>query len=138
MSERTIRPELCVGAIVVADDRLLLIRRGRAPAAGQWSVPGGRVEVGETVGEAVLRELAEETGIEGVCGELIGWVERIGDDHHHVILDFRVTLLADQEPVAGDDATEVAWVPLHEVAGQRLVDGLAEFLYQYGVIETIA
>src|SRR5205814_5606952 len=107
------RPEVCVGAVVVDDEnRLLLIRRGHGPAQGEWSVPGGRVEAGELLAEAVVRELAEETGLEGVCGELIGWVERVGDGHHFVILDFGVTLLdPEAEPVAGDDAAEAAWVP---------------------------
>ena len=130
-------PSVAVGAIVVVGERLLLVRRGRQPASGRWSVPGGRVEGGETLAEAVVRELAEETGLEGVCGELVGWVERIDDDHHFVILDFAVTLLDDREPVAGDDAAEVAWVPLGDVAEQALVDGLAEFLHQHGVIGTI-
>lgn len=132
------RPEVCVGAVVVLDDHLLLVRRGHGPAAGDWSVPGGRVEPGETLAEAVVRELAEETGLEGVCGELVGWVERIDADHHYVILDFRVTVLDGREPVAGDDAAEAAWVPLGEVAQQRLVPGLAEFLYEHGVIDTVA
>ena len=132
------RPEVCVGAVVVEDGRLLLIRRGHGPAQGEWSVPGGRVEAGELLAEAVVRELAEETGLEGVCGELIGWVERLGGDHHFVILDFAVTLLEPEaEPVAGDDAEEAAWVPLHEVADFQLVEGLAEFLHDNAIIETI-
>ncbi|HVF75758.1 MAG TPA: NUDIX domain-containing protein [Acidimicrobiales bacterium] len=131
------RPEVCVGAVAVDNDCLLLVRRGRGPAAGEWSVPGGRVEGGETLVEAVVRELLEETSVEGVCGELVGWVERIGDDYHHVILDFRVDVLADQDPVAGDDAAEAAWVPLPEVAELRLVDGLAEFLHEHGILDVI-
>jgi 8-oxo-dGTP diphosphatase len=132
------KPEVCVGAVVVEDGRLLLIRRGRGPAQGEWSVPGGRVEAGELLAEAVVRELAEETGLEGVCGELIGWVERLGEDHHFVILDFAVTLLdPEADPVAGDDAQEAAWVPLHEVADFQLVEGLAEFLHDNAIIETI-
>src|SRR3954451_6828376 len=114
------RPEVCVGAIAVDGDRMLLGARGRGPAAGEWSVPGGRVEEGETLAEAVVRELAEETGIEAVCDEFVGWVERIGEDYHFVILDFHVTVLEPAEPVAGDDAAEAAWVPLHEVTALRL------------------
>jgi mutator protein MutT len=133
----TPKPEVCVGAIVVDDERLLLVRRGHGPAAGEWSVPGGRVEPGETVQEAVVREVLEETGLEGVCGELIGWVERIGEDHHFVILDFEVTLLEARDPTAGDDAAEARWVPLWDVAEMALVDGLAEFLHDHDILTTI-
>lgn len=134
----TDRPQVCVGAVAVDDGRLLLVRRGNAPGAGSWSVPAGRVEAGETLGEAVVRELAEETGLEGLCGPLLGWVEIITDDHHHVILDFVVEILEPGDPVAGDDAVEVAWVPLEDVAEMPdLVDGLAEFLHEHGVLDTI-
>lgn len=131
-------PQVCVGAVAVDAGRLLLVRRGRGPAAGQWSVPGGRVGPGETLAEAVVRELAEETGIEGVCGSLIDWVERIDDDHHFVILDFAVEVLEGTDPVAGDDAAEAAWVPLGEVAELQLVEGLAEFLHVHGILDVIA
>jgi mutator protein MutT len=130
----TSRPEICVGAVAVHDGRLLLVRRGHGPAAGEWSVPGGRVEAGETIAEAVVRELSEETGLEGVCDRFVGWVERIDADHHFVILDFIVTVLDATSPVAGDDAAEVAWVPLGEVGEYRLVEGLAEFLHDHGVV----
>ena len=134
------RPEVCVGAVAVVDDRILLIRRGHGPAAGEWSVPGGRVEGGETLAEAVVREVAEETGLEAVCDDLIGWVERIGGDHHFVIFDFFVTVLddPDTQPQAGADAAEAAWVPLDEVAHLRLADGLAEFLHEHGIVPVIA
>jgi 8-oxo-dGTP diphosphatase len=132
------RPELCVGAIAVLDGDLLLVRRGQGPAAGEWSVPGGRVEGGELLAEAVVREVEEETGLECVCGALVGWVERLDDDHHFVILDFEVTVLDDSPPRAGDDAAEAAWVPLPEVTERRLVDGLAEFLHQHGYLDVIA
>jgi mutator protein MutT len=130
------RPIVAVGAVVVDHDRLLLVRRGRSPAAGSWSVPGGRVEAGETLAEAVTRELREETGLEGVCGPMLGWVERFDEDEHFVILDFEVTLVGDDQPVAGDDAAEAEWVELHAVAERALVDGLAEFLHDHGIIAT--
>jgi 8-oxo-dGTP diphosphatase len=129
--------QLCVGAVAVLDGNLLLVQRRNEPGAGEWSVPGGRVEPGETLAEAVVRELAEETGLEGVCGSLVGWVERIGPDHHFVILDFAVTLLGDEEPRPGDDALDARWVPLDEVADWLLVDGLAEFLHDHGILRTI-
>jgi 8-oxo-dGTP diphosphatase len=130
-------PELCVGAVAVHDGRLLLVRRGRPPSVGRWSVPGGRVEAGELLAEAVARELFEETALTGVCGPLVGWVERFSGDRHFVVLDFEVTVLDDRGAVAGDDAAEVRWVPLADVAGYDLVDGLAEFLHEHGVIGTI-
>jgi ADP-ribose pyrophosphatase YjhB (NUDIX family) len=122
--------------VAVVDDSLLLIRRGRGPAQGTWSVPGGRVEAGETLAEAVVRELFEETGLAGVCDGMLGWVERIGPDHHFVILDFLVTVLDDAPPVAGDDAAEARWVPLAEVADLDLSEGLAEFLHDHGILST--
>lgn len=131
------RPELCVSAVVIDDERLLLIRRGHGPAAGTWSVPGGRVERGETVAEAVVRELREETSLDGLCGQMIGWVERIDEEHHAVILDFRVDLLAHDDPVASSDAAEAAWVPLTEVAALRLAPGLAQFLSDHRIIDTL-
>lgn len=132
------RPELCVGAVAVQDDSLLLIRRGHGPAAGMWAVPGGRVEAGETLAEAVVREVAEETGLEAMCDALIGWVERIQGDRHLVILDFAVTVLDPHQPIAGDDAAEAAWVPLSSVPGLDLVEGMAEFLHEHGIIATLA
>jgi 8-oxo-dGTP diphosphatase len=130
-------PCVCVGAVAIDDGRLLLVRRVNEPGLGSWSVPGGRVEPGETVQEAVVRELAEETGVEGVVMGLIGVAERIGVDHHYVILDYAVEVLAPAPPEAGSDAADARWVPLADVAEMDLVEGLAEFLHEHGVIETI-
>jgi 8-oxo-dGTP diphosphatase len=137
----TVRPELSVGAVVVHDGSLLLVRRGHGPAAGQWSVPGGRVEWGEVLAEAVVREVLEETGLECVCGEMLGWVEIIQTDHHadpvhFVVLDFVATVLEHGEPVAGDDAAEVRWVPVADVLDLDLVEGIAEFLHEHGILDT--
>lgn len=138
MTSSTPAPEVCVGAVAVDADRLLLVRRGHGPAAGCWSIPGGRVEAGEALAEAVVREVAEETGLEAVCDAFLGWVERIGDGRHHVIMDFSVTLLDAAEPTAGSDASEAAWVPLSEVAELRLAEGLAEFLHDQGILRVYA
>ena len=131
------RPEVCIGAIAIDEDDLLLIRRGRGVGAGFWSVPGGRVEEGETLAEAVVRELHEETGIEGVCGQLVGVEEVLSEGFHFVILDYAVSVLERVEPVAGDDAAEAAWVPLSDVAELPLTEGLAEFLHDHGILRTI-
>jgi ADP-ribose pyrophosphatase YjhB (NUDIX family) len=137
MTADRVAPVVCVGAVALHDDRLLMVRRARPPGRGLWSVPGGRVEPGETLAQAVVRELEEETALEGVCGALVGWVERIDPDHHFVILDFSVEVL-DPSPVrAGDDADEAEWVPVTDVATRPLVGGLAAFLHHHGVIPTI-
>jgi 8-oxo-dGTP diphosphatase len=101
---------------------------------GKWSVPGGRVEAGEGIADAVARELREETGIAGVCGALLGWVELIAEDHHFVVLDFLVDVAEATEPVAGDDAAAAAWVPLDRVRDLPLVHGLGDFLHHHGVL----
>jgi 8-oxo-dGTP diphosphatase len=129
-----VTPEVAVGAVCTHLEALLLVRRGRGAAAGDWSVPGGRVEWGETLHEAVVRETYEETGLEVVVDGFLGWVERIHDPYHYVILDFAVSALDPrQPPVAGDDAAEVAWVPFAEVSDLQLVGGLYEFLRDVGV-----
>jgi 8-oxo-dGTP diphosphatase len=128
------RPELCVGALARRGDELLLVRRGTDPGRGLWSLPGGRVETGETLADAVVRELREETGVEGTCGAFVGWVERIGVDFHFVILDFEVEVAGD--PIAGGDADEARWVAISSLDDHVvLVDGLADFLRDRGVIE---
>jgi len=137
-SPPALRAEVCVGAITVYDDELLLIQRDTEPGRGEWSVPGGRVEGGELLAEAVVREVREEAGVEVVCGPLVGVVERIDHDRHFVILDFSATVLDPTEAVAGDDAAAARWVPLADVAELPLVEGLAEFLHEHGVIPTIA
>jgi ADP-ribose pyrophosphatase YjhB (NUDIX family) len=83
--------------------------------------------------------MLEETGLECICGELLGWVEIIDDhespEHHFVVLDFVATVLEHGEPVAGDDAAEVRWVPLADVLDLDIVDGLPEFLHEHGILD---
>jgi len=131
------RPELCAGAVAVDHGLLLLVKRGTDPGKGLWSLPGGRVEAGESVVAAVVREFKEETGLEGVCGSFVGWVERMGVDHHFVVMDFRVTVLEAGEPIAGGDALEARWVAFEELASLDLVDGLPDFLIEHGLLEDL-
>jgi 8-oxo-dGTP diphosphatase len=128
------RPELCVGALVERDGALLLVERAQDPGKGTWSVPGGRVEGGERMEVAVVRELAEETGLHGVCEDLVGWVERISDEYHFVIADFVVTVEGVAEPVAGDDAAAARFVPLNRVHELPLARGLLDFLLEHGYL----
>lgn len=109
------RPVVGVGGVVISNGQVALIRRANEPHKGQWSIPGGMLEVGETLGEGVRRELREETGLEVEVGELIEAFERVFRDadgrvrFHYVILDY-LCRSASVRPVAGGDALEVAWV----------------------------
>ena len=129
-------PEVqAVGAIAVCDKGLLLVRRGRAPSRGRWSLPGGRVEPGETAEQALLREVAEETGLVVEIGALVGEVTRPGvADVIYRIQDFRVTAVGGVL-TAGDDAAEVAWVPIDQVPGYPLSAGLLATLRSWHLIE---
>lgn len=137
--EPQVGPEVAVGGIVVHDGALLLVRRGRPPGEGQWSVPGGRVRTGETLHEAVVREVAEETGLEVAVDRFVGWTERIGADgsHHFVILDF-LALPADPQPqpLPADDAVEARFVDLAEVAEYDLVANLYDFLVDHAIVDS--
>jgi ADP-ribose pyrophosphatase YjhB (NUDIX family) len=128
-------PVVAAGGVAVVDGRLLLVQRATEPQAGRWTVPGGRVEPGETLTAAVEREILEETGLRVRCGSFLGWVERIGHRHHFVILDFRVQVPPGApDPVAGGDAAATAWVALAEVPTLPLVSGLEDFLRAHGVL----
>ncbi len=129
----------CVGAVVVdPDGRLLLVRRGREPGAGLWSIPGGKVEPGESRAEAVVRELAEETGLPVVVGEHVGTVQRDapGDDVF-VIHDYRAAVAPGADPEAaraGDDAAAVGWFTPAQVRAAACVPGLLDALAGWGVL----
>lgn len=128
------RPSVGVGAIVVVGDELLMIRRGRPPALGSWSIPGGRIEAGETAAAAIEREVFEECGLVVRCGGFVGWVERIDVARHDVILDFRADVVGETAVRAGDDAAEARWVPLAAVSRLDLVPGLEGFLRVHGIL----
>ncbi|GAA0869634.1 NUDIX hydrolase [Brevundimonas basaltis] len=114
-------PVPCVGVVCLRGDDVLLIRRGRAPMAGAWSLPGGRMEPGERATEAALRELREETGVEAEITGLIDVVDGIFPEagRHYVLVDYAARWLSG-EPTAGDDALEARFVPLDQV--ETLVD----------------
>lgn len=120
-------PAIGVGGIVFDErGRVLLIRRGRPPAQGAWSIPGGKQQAGETLAEACRREIREETGLSVRVGPVVAVVERRVEGFHYVIVDF----LATREPTAGldvhaaDDAAEACWVPLQDLGRFALVAGL--------------
>jgi 8-oxo-dGTP diphosphatase len=129
-------PQLAVGAVVVQDDVLLMVRRGGDPGRGLWSLPGGRVERGEYISDALAREVKEETGVDIAVGELIGIFEIVGSDHHFVVLDFAAETSGTGEPAAGGDADEARWVPLKEVAGLPCTTRFVETMRGWGVLPT--
>jgi 8-oxo-dGTP diphosphatase len=119
------RPVLGVGGIVLAGDQVLLVKRGTEPSKGLWSLPGGAVEVGESLEEACAREILEETGIQARVGLLVEVFERILRDaqgrveYHYVLHDYLCDAPA-QDPRAGDDADDARWVPLKALKQVRL------------------
>ena len=122
------RPQIAVGALLTdAADRVLLIQRGHAPAAGRWTLPGGRVERGETLAQALHRELLAETGLTAKLGALIEVFEYIDASYHYVILDYRMTD-PQGEPRAGEDAVDARFFTLTEAAALQTTDGLLPIL----------
>jgi mutator protein MutT len=115
-------PRIAVAAIVFDGDRVLLVERGAPPGVGLWTVPGGKVEPGERLADAVVREVREETGLDVRCGAIVEVVERIGDDYHYVIVDY--VAYGRGEPIAAGDARDARWVALDEIDRLPLTDGL--------------
>lgn len=119
------RPLVGVGGVVIRDERTLLIRRGSAPLEGEWSIPGGMLELGETILEGVRRELLEETAIEVRVLDLIEVFERVTRDeagklkYHFVILDYLCEAMGG-EAQAGSDVTDVAWARESELSKYSL------------------
>lgn len=121
-------PRLAVGAVIVehrADGPyVVLARRGRAPNAGRWSLPGGKVEFGETLEAALVREIEEECGLRVSVLRLLEVIELIDERSHFVVLDYECRVL-DGTLRAGDDALEVAWVAAYDLAEYEVTAAVA-------------
>jgi len=118
-------PLVGVGAVIVAEGRALLIRRGQAPLLGQWSLPGGVLECGEALRDAAVREALEETGLVVEVGDMLGVYERVirADDgrvrYHYVLIDFLCRAVGG-DLKAGSDAAEVGWFRREELPSLKL------------------
>jgi mutator protein MutT len=117
-----------VGAVVFDQGRVLMVKRGHAPLKGEWSLPGGAVELGETLEAAVAREVLEETGLVVDVGPLVEVVDRVHRDadgrveYHYIVVDYlcQANDPADVGPLAGSDADDVQWVPIEDLAALRV------------------
>ena len=133
-------PRVGVGAIVIRDGRILLVKRGSSPGKGLWAPPGGLVELGETVREAAEREILEETGIAVRAKEafyVFDFVDRDPDGvikYHYIIIDFLADYLGG-EPQAADDVSDARWVSPEEAAALNLSPTTRKLLMQMGFIK---
>jgi len=125
------RPIIGVGAVIVAGDRALLVRRATEPLKGEWSVPGGVLELGEKLRDGAAREALEETGLQVEVGEVLDVFDSIFTDadgrtqYHYVLIDFLCRPLA-CEATAGSDVSEVKWVTESDLASTKLRDSIAQ------------
>ena len=127
------QPLVGVGAIIIEEDRVVLVKRGHPPLAGEWSIPGGVLEVGETLREAAVREAREETGLTVEPGNILGVFDRVLRDdagrtqYHYVLIDFVCRRVAG-DPHPSGDAVEARWFTQPEVAKLSLAKDTAEVI----------
>jgi len=132
------KPRVAVGAVVVHDNCILLVKRGKAPAREEWAIPGGSVELGETLQEAAEREILEETGVAIRTGELIYTFDTIVRENgrvrfHYVILDYAAAYI-DGTPAPGDDVLEAGWFGPGELDALHLNQKTLDLLQKIGFI----
>ena len=129
----TIRRIPCVGAVIKdRDGRLLLIKRGHEPGAGLWSLPGGRIEPGESHEQAVAREVLEETGLVVACGRLLGTAELPGLPGAVIDVSDYLAVVTGGELAPGDDAADARWVTAADLDRLPLTSGLTGYLAAWG------
>lgn len=135
------RPQVAVGAIVFKDDKVLLVRRGQAPSKGLWAIPGGSVELGETLQEAAEREIFEESGLTIRANEPVFTFDLVERDekerirYHYVIVDLMADYV-DGQPRPGDDVTEVRWISSQEMGKLEVSPKTLELLkeqFEFGI-----
>ena len=127
------RPTVAVGCFVFDQQgALLMIQRGKQPGLGLWTIPGGRVEYGETLADACQREVLEETGVAVDIGEMVTIFEPVIDGFHYVIIDYLGILIETPrpQPVAGDDAADARWVDREKLTELALTTGLISVVEQ--------
>ena len=123
-------PQLAVSAAIFRDDKILLVRRARAPARGFYSLPGGRVEFGETLHAALHREVDEETGLKIEIAGLAGWREAlpgVPGSGHYLIMSFAARWIAG-EPVLNDELDDFRWLAPDALGDLKLTGGLEEVI----------
>lgn len=123
-------PGISVGGIVFNDHSVLLIKRDKPPALGLWSVPGGKLDLGESLVDACKREVMEETGLAIDIGNIAAVVEHRIESFHYVIVDF-IVILSDANvntPIASSDVSEAQWVKINHLSQYNLVKGLEHII----------
>lgn len=142
-AEQSQTPALHVGGVWLVGDAIVLVRRDR-PVPSRWTTPGGTVRAGETLAEAVVRCVADDAGVEALCGPFLGWGEVVDSGDHVVTMYFEVVVL-DRPEIDPDTGSmppgrataEVRCTPDWEVSELPVVAGLAEFLADQGLIELV-
>ena len=133
MREYPDRPIVGVGAVILDGERVLLVRRGNEPLKGEWSLPGGGVEVGETLETAIAREVLEETGLEVVVGPMIDVLDRISVDpdgrvrYHYVLIDF-VCRPTGGTLCSATDAADAEWAAISDLERFSLADATLKMI----------